>query len=204
VNDSASTTGSTDRERLLGIVEHRALLHFDEPRQLSSGEMSTVFIDAKAGLCRGADLALACRVIAGSVAAAGIAFDAVGGLTLGADQFAHGIAAVLDGDVEWFVVRKQSKGRGTDQLVEGARLGPGRRVLLVDDIVTTGGSIRKAHDQVVATGAEIVAAVTLLDRGDIAGAYFAERHIPYLPVFTYRDVGIEPVGGGVTPGRDPH
>ncbi len=187
----------TPRSRLLAVVHDRALLHFDEPRQLSSGEMSTVFIDAKAGLSRGADLRLACEVIAESVASAGIAFDAVGGLTLGADQFAHGIATVLGGDIEWFVVRKQPKGRGTNQLVEGARLAPGRRVLLVDDVVTTGGSIRQAHDRVIETGAEIVAAVTLLDRGDVAGRFFAEREVPYLPVFTYSDVGIEPVG--VTP-----
>ena len=186
----------TPRSRLLEIVERRALLRFDEPRRLSSGEMSNVFVDAKAGLARGGDLALACRVIAQSVEAAGIDFDAVGGLTLGADQFAHGIAAVLDGDVEWFVVRKQAKGRGTNQLVEGARLAAGRRVLLVDDIVTTGGSIRQAHERVAETGADIVAAVTLLDRGDVAARFFAEPGVPYLPVFTYRDVGIDPVGGG--------
>lgn len=183
------------RSSLLDVVSTRAVVRFDEPRQLSSGKMSSVFIDAKAGLARGADLRLACRVIAESVSAAGIDFDAVGGLTLGADQFAHGIATVLDGDVEWFVIRKAAKGRGTNQLVEGARLTEGRRVLLVDDIVTTGGSIQQAYDRVVETGAAVVAAVTLLDRGDVASAYFAERGVPYLPVFTYRDVDIEPVTG---------
>lgn len=184
----------TDRARLLQIVRERALRQFDEPKELASGELSRDFIDAKAGLSRGSDLRLACAVIADQVAAAGIEWDAVGGLTLGADQFAHGIVTHLADGHEWFVVRKQPKGRGTNQLVEGATLGAGSRVLLVDDIVTTGGSAQKAHQHVVDTGATVVAAVTLVDRSDIAAAYFAERGVPYLPVFTYRDLDIVPVG----------
>lgn len=193
-----ATNGSLDddRARLLEVVRERGLIQFDEPRELASGELSRDFIDAKKALSRGADLRLACSVIAGSVAAAGIEFDAVGGLTLGADQFSHGIAAHLADDREWFVVRKQPKGRGTDQLVEGAVLSEGSRVLLVDDIVTTGGSIRTAHERVVATGATVVAAVTLVDRSDIASVFFAEQGVPYLPVFTYRDLGIVAVGAG--------
>ena len=193
---STNDTLAADRDRLLAVVRERGLIQFDEPRELASGELSRDFIDAKAALSRGADLALACSVIAGSVAEAGIEFDAVGGLTLGADQFSHGVAAVLGDDHEWFVVRKQPKGRGTDQLVEGAKLGAGSRVLLVDDIVTTGGSIRTAHERVVDTGASVVAAVTLVDRSDIASVYFAEQGVPYLPVFTYHDLGIVPVGAG--------
>lgn len=192
----ASADPTADRDRLLQIVMQRALIQFDEPRELSSGELSRDFIDAKAGLSRGSELALACRVIAASVAAADIEWDAVGGLTLGADQFAHGVVAVLDDDHEWFVVRKQPKGRGTNRLVEGTSLGPGTRVLLVDDIVTTGGSIQQAHRHVLDTGASVVAAVTLVDRSDVASAYFADHTVPYLPVFTYRDLGIVAVGGG--------
>ena len=190
----APTDHDTDRARLLQIVRERALRQFDEPKELASGELSRDFIDAKAGLSRGSDLRLACAVIADQVAAAGIEWDAVGGLTLGADQFAHGIVTHLADDHEWFVVRKQPKGRGTNQLVEGATLGTGSRVLLVDDIVTTGGSAQKAHQHVVDTGATVVAAVTLVDRSDIAAGYFAEHDVPYLPVFTYRDLDIVPVG----------
>jgi orotate phosphoribosyltransferase len=185
-----------DRARLLEVVRDHALIQFDEPRELSSGELSRDFIDAKAGLARGSDLRLACTVIAASVAAAGIEWDAVGGLTLGADQFAHGIVTALGDEHEWFVVRKQPKGRGTNRLVEGAPLGPGSRVLLVDDIVTTGGSIQQAHRHVVDTGATVVAAVTLVDRSDIAAGYFQQHGVTYLPVFTYRDLGIVAVGAG--------
>jgi orotate phosphoribosyltransferase len=156
--------------------------------------MSRDFIDAKFGLSRGADLNLACKVIVDELAEAGIAFDAIGGLTLGADQFAHGVVTHLGDDREWFVVRKQAKGRGTNQLVEGAKLNNSTRVVLVDDIVTTGGSIQKAYEQVLETGAQVVAAVTMVDRSDIAASYFFERSVPYLPVFTYHHLGILPVG----------
>ncbi|HTO01699.1 MAG TPA: phosphoribosyltransferase family protein [Microthrixaceae bacterium] len=183
-----------DRQALLDVVKDRGLIQFDEPRELSSGELSRDFIDAKYALSRGSDLALACRVIADSVITDGIEFDAVGGMTMGADHFSHGIAMHLGGSVEWFVVRKAPKGRGTNQVVEGAKLNEASRVLLVDDIVTTGGSIVKAFDQVVATGATIVAGVTLVDRSDIAADFFASKSVPYLPVFTYRDLGIAPVG----------
>lgn len=170
-------------------------MQFPEPRELASGELSCDFIDAKRALSRGEDLHLACRVIAESISLEGIDFTAVGGLTLGADQFSHGIAAYLADDREWFVVRKQAKGRGTNQRVEGATLGAESRVLLVDDIVTTGGSIQQAYHQVLETGAAVVAAVTLVDRGDVAGAFFEGVGVPYRPVFTYRDLDIKPVGG---------
>lgn len=183
------------RARLLEIVRTRALTHFDEPRELASGELSRDFIDMKRGLSRGADLHLACGVIAGMVADAGIDFDAVGGLTLGADQFSHGVASYLDDHHEWFVVRKKAKGRGTDQLVEGAVLTEGTRVLLVDDVVTTGGSIRQAHRHVIDSGATVVSAVTLVDRGDVAAAFFEREGVVYLPVFTYRELVIDPISG---------
>ncbi len=182
---------ATTKQRIVEIIRERGLLRLPEPVQLASGEMSRDFIDGKAALSRGPDLEVACRAIVENVG--DVEFDAVGGLTMGADQFAH-VIAVLVG-VQWFVVRKEPKGRGTNKLVEGAKVGAGSRVLLVDDVVTTGGSIQKAHDAIVALGATVVAAATLVDRGEVAGRYFRERNIPYTPVVTYRDLGIEPVGG---------
>src|SRR3954470_8754131 len=181
------------REQVIEIVRERGLLRLPEPVVLASGELSRDFIDAKAALSRGEDLKLACEAILENVG--DVEFDAVGGLTMGADQFAHVISVL--GGTQWFVVRKEPKGRGTNKLIEGAKVGQGWRVLLVDDIVTTGGSIQKAHDAIVALGARVVAAATLIDRGDVAAQYFRERGIPYASVVTYRDLGIEPVGGGL-------
>lgn len=153
--------------------------------------MSREFIDGKRALAAGEDLELACRAIL--EATADISFEAVGGLTMGADQFAHVVAVLAS--KQWFVVRKEPKGRGTNKLVEGAAMVPGMRVLLVDDVVTTGGSIQRAYDAIVAEGAEVVGAVTLVDRGDVASRFFEAKGIPYVPLVTYRDLGIEPVGG---------
>ena len=136
----AASSMTPTRAAVLELIRTKGLRHFDEPVQLSSGELSQDFIDAKLALARGADLRTACEAMVEIVTTAGVTFDAVGGLTLGADQFAHGVAMVADKG--WFVIRKQPKGRGTDQWVEGTPLGPGVRVLLVDDIVTTGGMPR--------------------------------------------------------------
>jgi orotate phosphoribosyltransferase len=190
---TTSSRGNELRQRLIEIVRERGLLRLPEPVVLASGELSRDFIDGKAALSRGEDLELACRAILENVG--DVEFDAVGGLTMGADQFAHVLAVLAS--KQWFVVRKEPKGRGTNKLVEGAKVGAGMRVLLVDDVVTTGGSIQKAHDAITGLGATVVAAATLIDRGDVAGNYFREREIPYSAVVTYRDLGIEPVGGGL-------
>ena len=184
------------QQHVLEIVEAKGLLRLDQPVQLASGEMSREFIDAKAALAEGEDLEVACRAMLDQLERAGIDFDAVGGLTLGADHFSHGVALV--GHKRWFVVRKQAKGRGTDRRIEGAALEPGVRVLLVDDVVTTGGSIQEAYHQIAETGASIVAAVTLVDRGDVAQAFFDEVNVPYLPVLTYRMLDIPAVGGAAS------
>lgn len=181
------------RQQLVSIVREKGLLRLPEPVRLASGQMSREFIDGKAALADGEDLEVACRAMLEAVE--DIEFDAIGGLTMGADQFAHVVAVLAR--KRWFVVRKEPKGRGTDKLVEGAKVGEGTRALLVDDVVTTGGSIQKACDEITRLGATVAGAVTLVDRGDVAAAFFRERNVPYVPLVTSHDLGIEPVGGGL-------
>jgi orotate phosphoribosyltransferase len=178
------------RAQLVAIVREKGYERRDEPFELASGKLSHDFVDGKQALGAGADLALACRYIAGRAAQDGVEFDAAGGLTMGADQFAHGIAIVAGCD--WFVVRKERKGRGTGKLVEGAPIA-GRRVLACEDAVSTGGSILQAIDAAREAGATVVGAVTLVDRGDAFATTMADRGLWYLPVMTYRDLGIEPI-----------
>lgn len=191
-NTSPPTDTPTERRaQLRDLLVHQGLIRLDEPVELSSGARSRFFLDGKKALAAGRDLALACRCMADLAVSAGVEFDAVGGLTLGADQFAHGIAIV--DDAEWFVVRKQPKGRGTDRYVEGADVS-GKRVLLVDDVITTGGSSLIAAERIVAEGGSIVMATTLVARSDEPDQRFAAAGIRFLPLFTYADLGIPAVG----------
>jgi orotate phosphoribosyltransferase len=171
-------------------VRERGYERRDEPFVLASGLRNHDFVDGKRALARGADLALACRYLAARAARAGVTYDAVGGLTMGADQFAHGMAVVTG--CQWFVVRKEPKGRGTNRLVEGAEV-RGLRVLVAEDAVSTGGSLLKAADAVAAEGAEVVGAVTLVDRGETLAPVLAARGLWYEAVLTYRDLGIDPI-----------
>lgn len=189
---SEHPTLSALRDQVVAIVKQHGLEHREEPFQLASGELSRDYMDGKKALAQGDHLRLACEAIIELAADAGVDFDAVGGLTLGADAYATGIA--LLGHKRWFVVRKQAKVHGKGKRIEGTPLEPGMRVLLVDDVVSTGGSILEALTVVQETGAEIVLAVTLVDRGEEAEGKFAELGVPYRPLITYRDLGIKPVG----------
>jgi orotate phosphoribosyltransferase len=176
------------------ILREKAVREFDEPIQLASGAMSRHFIDGKRGLAQASDLRAACEAIAALVHDAGIEWDAVGGLTLGADHLAVGLAMVTDR--QWFFVRKEPKGRGTGQQIEGAVVDASSRVLLVEDITSTGSSMFKAYDIIAETGATIVAATTLIDRGDTATLECQRRGVPYMPLGTYRNFGMDPVVAG--------
>lgn len=181
-----------ERQALLSLIESRGLERRAEPFRLSSGEWSRDYVDGKLAVSDGAHLELASKVVLQIASARGIEFEAVGGLTMGADPLAHGIAVV--GSRRWFSVRKDPKGHGKGRLIEGTELAPGDRVLLVDDVVTTGGSVLRALEAVEEAGAAVVLAVTLIDRGTRAGREFARLGIAYEPVATFRDLGIDPVG----------
>ena len=169
----------------------RAYTRRSEPFQLASGGWSRDYVDARLALARGADLRLVAEAILALAADERVEFDAVGGLTMGADPLSHAVALV--GDRSWFAVRKATKSHGKQRLVEGTPLDGSTRVLLVDDVVTTGGSIVQALDAVEGTGAPVVLAVTVCDRGEIARGLLESRNIRYRPLTTYADLGIEPV-----------
>jgi orotate phosphoribosyltransferase len=113
---------------------------------------------------------------------------AVGGLTMGADPVA--CAALAAGaQVKAFFVRKDRKAHGLQRWVEGPRLDEGERCLIVEDVVTTGGSTIAAIERVREEGLEVVGVVSVLDR--LAGggpAIEAAAGAPYLPLTTIDDL----------------
>jgi orotate phosphoribosyltransferase len=165
----------------------------DEPFLLASGQTSHDYIDGKVAVAHGSRLAVVARAVAELAANEGISFTAVGGLTMGADMLAHAVCMVAG--CSWFSVRKEPKQRGHSRWIEGCQLTAADRVLLVDDVVTTGGSIRTAYEHVVETGATVVGAIPMVDRGEQARVWFAEHGIRYAALITYRDLGIEPIPG---------
>lgn len=172
---------------LIEVLKAKAVLHLPEPVELASGALSSTFVDVKLGLAHWQDLALASEVITTLVHDAGIEFDAVGGPTMGANALAVGIAACAES--RWFFIDKDP----SDHPIVGSPLTEADRVLLVEDTVSTGGSIIKAIGNAIATGAQVVAVATVVDRGDQATQKFADLQIPYFAAATYTDLGIEPL-----------
>ncbi len=118
--------------------------------------------------------------------------DGVGGLTLGADPIATAtsIAAQLAGDnVHAFIIRKEPKGHGTGQWLEGRKnLPPGSRVVIVEDVTTTGGSSMKAVERAEEEGLEVVGIVTLVDRQEGAREAIEGAGQELRTVFTKSDL----------------
>lgn len=175
------------------LIQKRGLQRRKEPFKLASGKLSHDYIDGKYAIDTGAALQTVSRAMADLAAAKGIEYDAVGGLTMGADALAHGIAMVTG--KAWFSVRKERKPRGTEQWIEGAHLDECRRVLLVDDVVSTGESIMIAFRHATQAGATIMGAIPMVDRGDVARGLFEAEGVPYFPLVKYEDLGIESVSG---------
>lgn len=119
--------------------------------------------------------------------------DAVGGLTMGADPIvaAVGVAAYhRNMDISLFIVRKEAKKHGTMRLIEGPPLSAGQRVVVVDDVITTGGSVVKAVEAVREAGCQVVKAIVLVDRQEGGAAVLGEMNVHVAPVFTAADFGL--------------
>lgn len=118
-------------------------------------------------------------------------YDAVGGLTLGADPVATAMMHSAAGDgriLDAFVVRKAEKTHGLQRRIEGPDVA-GRRVLAVEDTSTTGGSVLTAIDALIEAGAQVVGVAVIVDRG--AGPAIEERGLAYRAAYSLADLGLE-------------
>lgn len=133
---------------------------------LSSGKSSNIYIDARLTTMSPEGLVLIGELGAAAVAREFGGVDAVGGLTLGADPIAYAIAfhsATSPSPIRAFTVRKEAKAHGTGKLVEGP-FRRGDRVVVIEDVITTGGSALRAVEALRASGAQILGVFALVDR----------------------------------------
>ena len=92
-----------------------------------------------------------------------------------------------------FLVRKEAKGHGTHRFVEGP-VRPGQRVVIVEDVVTTGGSSLQAIERVEEYGLQVTKVIAIIDRMEGGAPAFAERGYPFASLLSIRDFGIDPPG----------
>lgn len=160
---------------------------------LKSGARSNWFLDTKQTACRADGIIAVTDAIVEMFGDELGKIDAIGGLTLGADPMAYGVAAVLATrgfDVRSFSVRKEVKQGGVTGRIAGA-LQPGDRVLVTEDTTTRGTSLIEAVDQIEAYGAHPVFMSVIVDRGGTCAAMAAARGIDYRPLLTAPDLGFD-------------
>jgi orotate phosphoribosyltransferase len=171
------------REELYALLAERAMRFGSFV--LSSGRTSDFYFDGKQVTLDGRGLHLVATLVLQRCRA--IAATAVGGLTLGADPIASGVAALSGGDdgppLRAFIVRKEVKQHGTGRAIEGPPLGAGDRCALVDDVITSGGAFLTALDSVSPTGAEVLEAICVVDREEGGREALAERGLALHALF---------------------
>ena len=135
---------------------------------LASGAHSSFYIDARLTTMSGEGQRMIGRVGLLELHRKGWNPSHVGGLTLGADPVSYAIAhasAIAGRAIDAFTVRKEAKGHGRGRLIEGADLA-GRRVVVIEDVITTGGSALRAIENVREAGAEVIGVLAVVDRGE--------------------------------------
>jgi orotate phosphoribosyltransferase len=176
----------TDRAELLSFIKAKAVIHGDVV--LSSGQRAKWYIDLRRVLLDGRAAPLAGRVMLELTA--DLDYDAVGGLTLGADPVAAAMmhaAAARGRHLDAFVVRKAEKAHGLQRRIEGPDVA-GRRVLAVEDTSTTGNSVLTAVDALTEAGADVAGVAVVVERG--ARPRVAERGLPYRAAYELADLGL--------------
>jgi len=177
-----------DREQLLSLVRDLAVVRGRVT--LSSGQEADYYVDLRRITLSGLAAPLVGRTLLELTA--DLDFEAVGGLTMGADPVAAAMlhaAAAQGRRLDAFVVRKSAKAHGLQRRVEGPDV-EGRRVLVVEDTTTTGGSPLTALEALREAGAVPVAVATIADRDTGAGEKIEAEGVPYRSLYSLQDLGL--------------
>jgi orotate phosphoribosyltransferase len=162
--------------------------------KLSSGGTSDYYIDCRTTTLDAKGAKLTGEVFAAEIRKRGWKAQAIGGLTMGADPIVVAVS-VVGGDLNGFLVRKAEKAHGTGQRIEGFRM-KGARVVIVDDVCTTGASTVQAIEAAREFGFEVVGAMCLVEREEAKGRPGVEKAAApaeFVSIFTASDVRAEHV-----------
>jgi orotate phosphoribosyltransferase len=157
---------------------------------LSSGRKSSYYLDCRMTTLDPRGALLIARLVLARMREHGIQADAIGGMTMGADPIAAAIAVVsgLEGTpIPAFIVRKETKGHGTQRAIEGYDGKPGSRVVVVDDVCTTGDSILRAAESAEAAGYVVTATFCVVDREE-GGTELLSKRYPFFPLITAKEL----------------
>jgi orotate phosphoribosyltransferase len=182
---------STPREQLIEHISAEAVFHGSFT--LTSGKQASYYIDLRKVSLDYRVAPLIGRVMVDLIADVPDVF-AVGGLTMGADPIAAAVlhqGVALGKSYNAFVVRKEPKDHGRGKQVEGPEL-EGKRVIVLEDTSTTGGSPLKAAEALERIGAEIAAVAVVVDRDTGAQQVIEAAGYPYLYAIGLRDLGLTP------------
>jgi len=179
-----------DRQRLKEILLEKS--YRKGKFKLSSGLESDFYIDGKQTTLSAEGAYLCGRLIFELIRGNPVKIDAVGGMTLGADPLVTGasIASFLEKQpIPAFIVRKESKGHGTGQYIEGLKNMPeGGTVALLEDVVTTGGTLLKVIERVEAQGFKVGLVLTVVDRQEGGAETLAAAGYPLKAIFTRQEL----------------
>ena len=154
----------SDIEALRRLLLERSVRHGDFV--LASGQRSSYYIDCRLTTMSSEGMVLIGRLGLSAIRSSSWQASAVGGLTMGADPVSYAIAAASFGSdhpVDAFSVRKEAKAHGAGRLVEG-NFAPGAKVVVIEDVITSGGSARKAIEAVTREGGEVLGVLAVVDR----------------------------------------
>lgn len=179
-----------DKPQLLDLFRERALKFGDFT--LASGRKAKYYLDGKQITLHSTGLRLVAQGLLDLLE--NVDFQAIGGMSIGADPIVGAVLAVAaerGRDLCGFMVRKEAKGHGTGKFVEGP-VQPGSKVVIIDDVVTTGGSSLLAIDRIQEFGCQVVQVVAIIDRMEGGAANFAARELPFSSLLNITDFGLTP------------
>lgn len=178
------------RQRLIDVVRERALKFGNFT--LASGKQASYYLDGKQVTLHSEGLRLVSLGFLDVLKE--FEFDAVGGMSIGADPLVAGVltvAAEQGRSLAGFLVRKEPKGHGTQKFIEGP-VKAGMKAVLVEDVVTTGGSSLLAAERAREFGLDVVMVAAVVDRCEGGRKAFEEKGLAFRSLLTIADFGIEP------------